>query len=148
MGDLSEHLSLSEFKCHDNCGLPTSVEPQLIYGLESLRHAAGDVPIMIDCGGRCVAHNNVVGGAAKSEHIVTPQQPVCWASDIRISGLTVLQMYTLADKVPVFNAGGVGLYPEGFIHVDARKWRARWCRIDGVYRPIEEFPGFTSPVSS
>jgi hypothetical protein len=48
-------------------------------------------------------------------------------------------MYRLAQEVPGFYGGGIGLYPDdGFIHVDVRGHEARWAKVRGQYVGIEE----------
>jgi uncharacterized protein YcbK (DUF882 family) len=31
-----------------------------------------------------------------------------------------------ANDVPMFQGGGIGVYPNGGVHVDHREYRARW----------------------
>lgn len=126
--DLSAHFNISEMACH-HCG-HCIVTGRLLGALEQLR-ALGPEPINVNDGYRCDVHNAAVGGVAHSEHTRG------MAADIRIQGLSLQQMYDRALRVPDFAGGGIGIYPDdGFIHVDVREGRARWCRKGGAYLDI------------
>jgi len=114
---LSEHFSRSEFVCRCGCG-KIKIEPRLIAALEELRVLTGQ-PIHINSGYRCPAHNRAVGGETNSFHMKG------YAADITCRGLTPRQVKKLAEKIPAFKGGGIGLYP-GFTHVDVRGYIARW----------------------
>jgi uncharacterized protein YcbK (DUF882 family) len=134
MGDLSSHFSTAEFCCK-HCGR-FKIVGNLITSLEELR-ALGPEPIIINDGYRCVEHNQEVGGAPNSEHVRG------MAADIRIQGLSLQQMYARAEQVQGFKNGGIGVYDEGFIHVDVRDGRARWARKGKVYLALDTL---VSPV--
>jgi len=125
MGDLSKNFSRSEFACR--CCGRAEVNPHLVDALQELRDLAG-APIRVNSGYRCPEHNQAVGGAKRSQHLLGN------AADIVIKGLSVASMYELAAQVPAFRNGGIGVYPEqGFIHVDVRESRARWGSLKGKY---------------
>lgn len=125
MGDLSEHFDSSEFR--DPVTGEARIVPRLVAALELLRQTARR-PIRITSGYRSAQHNTQVGGTARSRHLIGE------AADIQIVGLTVLQMYAVAEQVPAFRDGGIGIYPqEGILHVDVRGTRARWARLGGSY---------------
>lgn len=126
---LSPHFTRKEMCC-PHCQ-QCLIEPALLDALEALR-ALGPEPIIVHSAYRCGAHNNAVGGMPHSEHVLGQ------AADIEIHGLTVQQQYDRAKSIPAIN--GIGVYPEGFIHVDVRKTEARavWSRVKGDYRPISE----------
>ena len=112
MGDLSVHFSRSEFVCpHCGAGGPT---PQLIGILENLRTQAGNRPMKIMSGFRCVPHNNAVGGANDSRHTHAD------AADLEL-GYATVNMAAAAGAVGIGNKDGWA------VHVD---WRpggpARW----------------------
>jgi uncharacterized protein YcbK (DUF882 family) len=130
VGDLSAHFSTAEFACKD-CGR-CSISGELIASLEILRSMAGDIPVIVDAGYRCPEHNAAVGGVSKSQHLNGT------AADIRIPPLTVKEMYAAALRVPSFANGGIGVYDDGFIHVDVRGTVARWARVKGEYVGIAE----------
>lgn len=130
MKHLSQHFSEAELACH--CCLQCKVVPELLTAMEVLRNMA-DLPVIVLSGYRCPRHNKAVGGAPKSEHVLGQ------AVDIRVPGLTLQQMYELAEKVPAFQRGGIGVYDRGFIHVDVRAGgRARWAQVRGKYVGLGE----------
>lgn len=130
MGDLSPHFSRWEFK--DPSTGEVIVSPPLIEALEALR-ALVEKPVIITSGYRSPAHNEQVGGAQYSYHTTGE------AADIKVAGLSVFELYTLADQVEAFGDGGIGIYDGGFVHVDVRYGRARWGRVAGNYVSIAEF---------
>ena len=138
MGDLSPNFSTSEFA--DRRTGECKVNPRLINALETLRSLAGR-PIHIDSGYRSPATNEAVGGVGHSQHMEGN------AADISIKILNgppavyldTFQLYVLADQVLAFQNGGIGIYPGNkFIHVDVRDGRARWARVNGEYKKIQE----------
>jgi uncharacterized protein YcbK (DUF882 family) len=129
MGDLSPHFSRNELACRC-CGL-LQLDPRLLEGLEALRKLAGG-PVIINAGYRCPRHHQEVGGAPHCEHTRG------LAADVRLPGLSLQQMYDLANEVPDFAQGGIGVYDENFLHVDVRDHRARWARVRGEYVAIHQ----------
>jgi uncharacterized protein YcbK (DUF882 family) len=127
MGDLSEHFSTSELAC-PHCG-KIGLDPSLIPALEELRAAAGG-PVEVDSGYRCPIYNAEAGGVSKSQHMQGR------AADVKIPGKTLQEMYNLAEAVPAFRMGGIGVYDGGFIHVDTRDQKTRWARVKGNYISI------------
>lgn len=126
MGDLSEHFSRHELACP--CCDYFRLDPLLLTSLEELRFIGGEHPITITSGYRCAKHNHEIGGAELSYHLFGK------AADIRIEGMTLNQMYSLARRVGAFDQGGIGIYPaEKFIHVDTRGYLSRWARVNGQY---------------
>ena len=67
MGDLSKDFSSSEFKCKCGCGA-FARRDKLIYKLQKIRTKMG-IPITINSGTRCNAHNREVGGVDTSSHL-------------------------------------------------------------------------------
>lgn len=128
MGDLSLHFDTKEFTCSD-CGT-AQVSTVLVDALEKLR-ALANSPIIINSGYRCPEHNSRVAGASKSQHILGQ------AADIRIKGKSLKEAYELALLIPEFEQGGIGLYDNGFLHVDVRGSIARWSRVKGTYTTID-----------
>ena len=125
MGDLSPHFNRRELACRCGCG-QIAVNQILISALEELRRLAGG-PVIVTSGYRCPKHNALMGGAKNSLHVQGK------AADVQIPGLTVKEMYELACQVEGFKKGGLGVYPEGFIHVDVRDEPGRWARVNGHY---------------
>jgi uncharacterized protein YcbK (DUF882 family) len=116
----SAHFSDAELACH-HCGVNGCL-PSLVDSLEALRAIAG-VPVTVDDAYRCAIHNAQVGGVPNSEHVRGI------AADIRIQGMVPAEMYRVALCVPAFANGGIGVCREhdGYIHVDTRAVKARWC---------------------
>ena len=113
---LSGHFKRREFSC-PCCG-EMELEPLLLVGLEWLRRLVGKA-VTINSGYRCAAHNRAVGGETDSQHMSGR------AADIVVSGMTPARLKDLAQQIPYFNDGGIGLY-KTFVHVDVRGRRARW----------------------
>ncbi len=124
----SEHFSESELSCHGmesnppcGCGGANECQMSLINALEALRAIVG-VPIGVDDAYRCPFHNAAVGGVPHSQH----EEGL--AADIQIQGMTPAEMYKAALQVPAFADGGIGVAEHGgYIHVDVRGSKARWC---------------------
>jgi uncharacterized protein YcbK (DUF882 family) len=129
MGNLSAHFSQEEFVCH--CCGTFRLDDGLLAALELLRERSGQA-VHVLSGYRCPKHNRRVGGASDSQHVLGR------AADIRIHGLTLQQMYDLAESVADFARGGIGVYDRGFLHVDVRGHRARWSQVAGKYVGVEQ----------
>lgn len=104
MGDLSEHFSKSEFACRCGCGTAFTISPELITALEAIRNAVG-VPLPIDSGFRCQAHNVAVGGG--------PEHPAGKAADIFADDSLKYRLVDAAYGVKVERIG-VG---QTFVHI-------------------------------
>ncbi len=108
------------------------LDQRLLDALEELRSLAGR-PVRILSGYRCLEHNARVGGRPSSRHLNGQ------AADLTISGLEAADIKKLAEEVPAFEGGGIGLYPEaGFVHLDVRPSRARWMRLKGRDLPLPQ----------
>jgi uncharacterized protein YcbK (DUF882 family) len=115
------NFSRRELSCRCGCKTPIEVDAnlaRLAAVLQQLRELAG-APIIIASGYRCARHNKAVGGAEKSQHITG------MAADIWSKKITPAQLFVLAEKIPAFQNGGIGIYST-WIHLDIRKGRARW----------------------
>ena len=85
-----------------------------------------DAPFRVSSGFRSSAHNNAVGGANKSQHMI-------FATDIIPSTKSPLleepylpiALEMLADKADELGFNGIGLY-DNFIHLDKRETKSRW----------------------
>lgn len=117
----TEHFKLSEFKCHNGTEVPSAYYgnvQELMFKLEEIRVACGNVAIHIQSGYRTEEYNKRCGGAPKSQHLTAS------AADIKVKGMSPADVYKLCDRL-VGARGGVGKY-KGFTHVDVRGYRARW----------------------
>lgn len=114
MGDLSPHFSRHEFRSRDGAPLPDlEVVLQLVAHLEVLRCLAGHKPLVIVSGHRSRAHNESVGGAPMSRHVVGD------AADLELGAVTVSQAVAAGFT-------GIGTKRGLPTHVDLRPDRARW----------------------
>lgn len=126
---MTAHFRRSEFAC-PCCG-KAQVTQGLVSALETVRLIVG-VPVRVNSGYRCPEHNRKVGGAPNSQHV----QGI--AADISAEcGWRAL--YEAALRVPAFEEGGIGVYPESnFVHLDVRPEKARWARLHGKYVGIDQ----------
>lgn len=135
MGDLTRNFSRSEFACKgaNCCNRTAPVLPELVHALQELRDQVG-TPLVITSGFRCRTHNKAVSGSLDSQHCLGT------AADVLCpKGFTPQRFAELAELIPAFRDGGVGVYPEdNFIHVDVRGSKARWGRLGGNYVSFEE----------
>lgn len=114
---VSKYFNDYEFNCH--CGKCKLVAPpkELLKVLDDVREHFNR-PTTIMSGYRCQAHNNAVGGAKRSQHLLGI------AADIIISGISpgTVQSYLLNKYTDSY---GIGKYSY-FTHIDVREWKARW----------------------
>lgn len=116
---LSPHFRTDEFACRC-CGQVSpggvgGVPGELVSILEGVRARFG-APVHITSGYRCRAHNDRVGGAPQSLHLMG------LAADIVVQGVAAREVAEFLDP---WHRGGLGRY-DGFTHVDVREGRARW----------------------
>lgn len=142
-GYVSQNFKATEFGTDD----PSKIEPSLVENLEALRKAAGDKPVTVHSGYRDPSKNAATPNAAKDS-----QHTHGTAADIHIGDMSVDEMYALAQTIPGFKDGGIGVYPNAnppYIHVDVRGQKARWGQkqviSDGkskhVYTSVEDVLG-------
>lgn len=120
---VSDNFFLSEFACrgHNCCDHTAAIDRELIDGLQALRDFIA-APIHVLSGFRCRKHNAAVGGTNGSQHTLGR------AADIRSPNFTAKDLGVLAEAIPQFKRGGIGVYLQrGFVHVDVRTGGpARW----------------------
>ena len=116
-GDLTRNFSRKEFACKCGCG-KDDVEPRLAEMCQTIRDAVG-VPVRVNSGCRCAAHNAKVGGAVDSYHTKG------LAADLSCS----IGARALAEAIQALHVAGKldGLeyclrYPT-FVHIDIGKKR-------------------------
>ena len=122
--ELSDYFRRTQFMC-PCCG-ECRVDARLLAALENL-HTLAQADIEIVSAFRCPKKSENVLGPSRLAHLQGR------AADIRIPGLSVEQMYELADRVYDFRHGGIGLNDDKTLHVDVRVFRARWRRVGGKY---------------
>jgi uncharacterized protein YcbK (DUF882 family) len=116
MGDISKHFNRSEFACKDKCGFDT-VDVELITVLEDLREHF-DSPVRINSASRCKKHNDSIGGAKKSQHLL------CRAADVTVDKISPIAVWEYLNY-KYMGYYGVGRY-QSFTHIDTRSNSARW----------------------
>lgn len=121
------HFPLHELRCKCGC----TPEPEVLanlhrlsYALERLRKDVGQ-PITVISGHRCPSHNDAVGGASRSRHLVGD------AADIKVRGWTGDQLRSRVEGLiscGELPEGGMGTYARtpATLHYDLRGERARW----------------------
>lgn|SRR5215210_1422649 len=117
MGDISEHFSEWEFRCHgarrkEHPPHGTVVQPQLLEALEELRFIVGR-PLTIVSGFRCEWWNRRVDGADRSMHVTGHAVDLPWG---------VVRQHQ-AERA---GFRGIGTERGYAIHVDVRSRAARW----------------------
>jgi len=118
------HFTADEFQCKDGTDAPMGIDPLLIQGLEQIRILAGNKPVRILSGYRSPSYNAEL--RKKSRNVAKFSMHLTGkAADIQINGLTPSEVKALAEKVPQFDNGGIGLYPT-WVHVDVRGNKSRW----------------------
>ena len=105
------------------CGLGGLSIPLLVV-LEGIREYFQS-PVTITSGARCTKHNASEGGAKRSEHLVTEEEPLSDAADIKVEGATPTQVYLYVKSLPYANLLGLGKY-KSWVHIDTRGYAARW----------------------
>jgi uncharacterized protein YcbK (DUF882 family) len=116
MGDLSAHFSRREFACKCSCGFDT-VDAQLLEALEAVRQFYG-LPVTVNSGCRCAAHNQRVGGSPNSQHLLGR------AADIAVKGVSPTAVANYLEQT-FKGRYGIGRYPT-FTHIDTRAASSRW----------------------
>ncbi len=119
------YFRIEEFRCqcgglYCDGGLDL-MDDELLLALDELRGIAG-FPFVVNSGYRCPEWNEQVGGVPDSQHVQGR------AADIRLpSDILAVDIEAMAELVPSFANGGIGLY-DTFIHLDNRDGPARWDR--------------------
>lgn len=106
---VSENFYLHEFECKDGSNL-VKLDSELLDKLQKLRTKLGR-PIKINSGYRTPTHNENVGGAKGSQHLLGT------AADIVVRGV---YPKIVAQEAIVLGFSGVKAY-DTFTHVDTRK---------------------------
>lgn len=113
---ISAHFDREEFRCKCPChGI--RIDRQLVTLNEEIRMHYRK-PVHIISAFRCKEHNEDVGGAPNSQHLLGK------ATDIMVTGVTPDDVADyVEEKYP--NRYGIGRY-DTFTHIDVRDTRARW----------------------
>jgi uncharacterized protein YcbK (DUF882 family) len=115
--DITPHFSLMELISPDGEIFIDDLFWHHMEKLENLRFAIGE-PLIVTSGHRSKAHNEKVGGAAKSMHLR-------FASDLQIGGRSpTLGFDELYEFARAEGFSGIGRY-NNFLHVDCRTFIGR-----------------------
>jgi uncharacterized protein YcbK (DUF882 family) len=118
----SKHFTRAELNCKCGCRAPLRIRlrlRRLARNLERMRRKLGH-GMGITSGYRCPKHNAAVGGARDSQHMYGR------AADLTVPSGRQAEYVLAASRVAAFRNGGIGVYPNGGVHVDIRGYRARW----------------------
>lgn len=120
-GYVSPHYTRPEWASKDGVPVPKSLmknAQRQAFRLEQLRHALGDKPLPGLSFYRSPAHNAAVGGASESRHMQAD------ATDFDTSQVARPGFKAAVNRI--WRNNGIGEYPGGNLHTDARPWSARW----------------------
>ena len=132
MGDLSKNFSRSEFACKCGDCEVNVVDAELIKILQDLHDSLSEawgapIKITINSGCRCWDHNEEIGGATYSQHLLGKAADIqVFFQDPQKNWIKIKALHTyktLKDTYP--NKYGIGNYVS-FTHIDIRSTRARW----------------------
>jgi hypothetical protein len=135
-GLITPHFSWASYACQDGTPVPARLRANAIrlhWRLERMRHALGDVAMVVDGPYRTEARNRAVGGAQNSRHTFADAadffsaQVDRWIAHGRATGRGArsrADVLTIANRI--FATGGMGNENSGTLHVDARGFRARF----------------------
>jgi len=123
-GFVSPNFTRNEWASKDGTAVPVELRhnaQRQAFKCERLRHRLGDKPLGALSYYRSPAHNAAVGGASASRHMMAD------ACDWDISTINRFgRDRFLAAVEKIWKDNGIGIYPGGNIHTDARPYRARW----------------------
>lgn len=150
MGDVTRHLSRSEWACQCGCGLQDP-HPALHMGWQQLvdlvqLEVAKTAHLTISGPCRCIKHNaSIPGSSPNSRHTPDTRNGYCRAGDgyvwtwnhdgTKKIRFPLERLRELAQTVPQFASGGIGAYCDAIgprLHLDVdRPYPARWARLNG-----------------
>lgn len=107
MTEESLYFKPEEFRC--KCCGRVRIDPALLGRLDAARRLYG-APMHVVSGYRCPAHNEKVGGVSQSYHTHGK------AADIKVADGA--DRYRLLKALLTAGFNRVGIYRQGFIHVD------------------------------
>lgn len=110
------NFTLAEIAC-PCCG-EVWVDPAAMNALQAMRDALR-MPLKINSGHRCAAHNAKIKGAANSEHLRL-------AFDVALSGINPRAFHDAAIRAGFYGLG----YGEDYLHLDTRAAPVRWHYSD------------------
>lgn len=123
-GYMSPHFTREEWASKDGTAVPISLRANAqrqAFKCELLRHKLGDQPLGALSYYRSPAHNAAVGGASQSRHM---SADACDWDTSTVNRFGRDRFLGLCEQIWANN--GIGIYPGGNIHTDARPYKARW----------------------
>ena len=123
---LQPNFNISEFRCtcNDSACDCTWHDAKLSAYLQAVRDHFGK-PVHITSGYRCPAHNEAIGGAAKSRHTRGE------AADFYVQDVSPADVAAYCESIGVL---GIGCYDKGhgnFVHIDTREEKYFWQNASG-----------------
>lgn len=118
---LSANFKVREFACKCSRCQELLVDEELVSCLQKLRDHFG-VPVNINSGYRCQAHNAEVGGSATSHHMKG------MAADVRVKGIAPATVAKYAESIGVQR---IGLY-DSFVHIGSDTRKRYWLGHEGT----------------
>jgi hypothetical protein len=123
---LSKNFKLSEFDCKCKRCDEVLLDSELVELLQKIRDHFG-VPVNVNSGYRCKAHNKEVGGSTSSHHVRGT------AADIRVEGVEPKEVAKYAESIGIQR---IGLYEgdqEGnFVHIGSESTKKFWLGHAGT----------------
>lgn len=121
---LNKYFKKEEFKCHCGCALPQNIpNDELLKCLTEIREHF-NAPLIVKSAYRCVKHNEKIGGAKASRHLVGD------AVDFVIKGVKTKDVYEYVEQNYQNHGVACKLNKSneyaGFVHFDCRGYKARW----------------------
>ena len=124
MANDTKNFKVSEFAC--KCGCDNKIDQRVINMAQTIRDALG-VPVHVNSGYRCEAHNKKVGGVPKSKHILGK------AADLSCSIGAINLFVLICDmkaKGELPDLDYTILYiKKNFVHVDCGGKRSKFFEI-------------------
>ncbi len=110
-GQLTTNFKASEVECKCGKCTPQKIDPALMQLAQAVRNYFG-VPVTVNSGYRCAAHNAAVGGASGSQHTLGK------ALDLVVQGVSVNDVAAYCETLGV--PGIIRYDDSGFVHLDTR----------------------------
>lgn len=126
----SPHLTWEELACRDSARTPypeelrTTTAVHLAEAFEAVRLECGNRPLRVVSGYRTQEHNEVWGGASRSQHVHGAALDIAMPVHIQAFGEFAAAVFRAREMCPdIFK--GIGVYPSRrSIHIDVRESRS------------------------
>jgi len=129
---LTKNLSRHEFACQCGCGFDAA-DIELLGLIQKAgdhfkeMYKADKVYINITSGNRCAAHNAMEGGVPKSQHVfgIAADHRIKVKINGAVLTVSAKELSDYYDRLRPTSLG-IGIYPDGRVHLDVRGSPARW----------------------